>query len=82
MANVIAKARGYRKSGAPRQQNEVTALGDASVHVEGNTWQTFANIDMKADGSGTFTITRNGKTYRILWNTEANALMVDGVTIV
>lgn len=80
MANVIARARGYRKSGEPRQQNEQTALGDSCVVVQGATWQTFATLTMNKDGSGYITIKRGDQMFRVTWNEETETLQVSEVS--
>lgn len=67
MAKTIAKATGLDES----RSKEVHRLGSRASKAEANTWRTFSEIHMNADGSGYFRLFRDGiimKYYK--WDTE------------
>lgn len=57
MAATIARAIGHDTTGRTK---EATRLGSRSTEAEAATWRTFARVEVQADGSGLFTITRDG----------------------
>lgn len=70
MANTIARAQGFSKDGAPKA-GEATRLGSGYAVAQANTWRTFASVTTNADGSGEFTLKRDGVTvYRFAWDSE------------
>jgi hypothetical protein len=72
MANLIGRVQGFRKSGSRRNQ-EATRLGDGSVLARVATWRTFAQIYMRADGSGYVMVTRepnHGRIHSSEWGPE------------
>ena len=58
MAATIAKATGYDKSGRIKETHR---LGSAHSRVEANTWRTFTEAYVSADGSGAVRVMRDGK---------------------
>lgn len=59
MAATIAKAFGYDSS----RVKETHRLGSQASRVEANTWRTFAEAFVAADGSGFVSVTRDGETF-------------------
>ena len=60
MAATIARAQGFHKNG--RAQNaQITRLGHGEAFASANTWQTFANVLVRANGSGEIEVRQNGK---------------------
>lgn len=54
MAALIGKVESVRG-------NTVHRLGHKAITVEAATWQTFATVTLRADGSGVLEIRRGGK---------------------
>lgn len=49
----------------------VTRLSDRVLNVHADTWRTFAEVELSADGSGWVTVRQNGKTIvHASWSTE------------
>ena len=70
MANLLSSCQGFRKSGKARNE-EATRLGDSSVVVRAQTWQTFVRVYMSKNGSGILTLTRKGEEPRVFsWEEE------------
>ena len=59
MAATIAIATGYDKSGRIKR---TTRLGSEAAAGEANTWRTFAEASVLADGSGMVRVIRDGRT--------------------
>ena len=57
MAATIARAQGYNKKGAV-QNGQATRLGHGAAYASANTWQTFAEVHVQADGSGRVEVRR------------------------
>lgn len=58
MANTIAKAIGYDKSGRVKEAHR---LGSDSACAQANTWRTFATVEVNADGRGSVRVVRDGE---------------------
>lgn len=58
MAATIAEARGYDRS----RVKETHRLGSQSAEARAATWRTFAIAWVRADGSGTVEVKRDGVT--------------------
>lgn len=68
MAATMAIATGEDKSGRLKR---TTRLGARAAMGEANTWRTFARVITFADGSGTFTVSRDGETvHSFAWWSE------------
>lgn len=73
MAKTIAKATGFDNC----RSKEVHRLGSISSMAEANTWHTFSKTTIHEDGSGGFTLIRNGITiFTVSWN-EENASTIE-----
>ena len=57
MAKTIAKARGYDAAG---QTKEARRLGTMAAEGRADTWRTFTACRVKADGSGSVEVKRDG----------------------
>jgi len=57
MAATIAKATGWDAS----RIKTTHRLGSKSSIGEANTWRTFSKVTINSDGSGCFTLERDGK---------------------
>jgi hypothetical protein len=67
MANTIAKAFGNDKT----RTKETHRLGSQSSIGEANTWKTFSRTQINKDGSGIFTLERNGEiVHSFKWGPE------------
>jgi hypothetical protein len=58
MAKTIARAIGYDNG----RRKETHRLGSVSSFAEAATWRTFAQAEVKADGSGFIRVVRDGQT--------------------
>ena len=59
MANTIAIAQGFDKSGRVKRTSR---LGSEAAEGHANTWRTFASVYTKADGSVYVSVRRDGAT--------------------
>lgn len=58
MAATRGTVQGFQKDGRPQQSTLPSALGHGSVEATANTWRTFSDVYIRADGSGEFTLRR------------------------
>lgn len=69
-ANVVARARGYRKDGTARAA-EATRLGDSAAQAVAATGRTHGEMTVFADGSGAVEVWQNGRViHRFAWGSE------------
>lgn len=64
MAATIAKATGYDSW----RRKDVHRLGSQGAGTEAATWRTFARVFINRDGSGSFSLIRDGFTIPIVPN--------------
>ncbi len=60
MAATIARAQGFTKDGIP-MAHAVTRLGGGAAKANADTWRTFVTAYVRADGSGSVEVMRDGK---------------------
>ena len=60
MAATRGTVQGYRKNGS-FQADKGSRLGNGAVLVTADTWKTFVNAEVNADGSGYIRVMRDGE---------------------
>ena len=71
MANCIAKATGIDGS----RRKDVQRLGSLAAQASANTWNTFATVYVRANGSGEVEVKQNGETiHRFTWGSETESV--------
>jgi hypothetical protein len=60
-----------------------TRLADRVINVHADTWRTFCEVELRADGSGRLTVRQNdGALLRATWSAETSAPTMVGVSTV
>lgn len=78
MAATIARAQGYRRDGSP-QNREATRLGSGMAEAMANTWKTFTECSIKADGSGYIRVGRGSRSFIYTFGPESEELEMEYV---
>lgn len=80
MAALIGTIRGDRVRHNSTARS--TRLADRTLNVHADTWRTFAEVEMDADGSGWVTVRQNGRTIlHASWSNEKDDASSVAVTM-